>query len=71
VAFVARLVINETHRVKATAASLEKEPVANGNFVHQPGRTLANFGGIQRILESTIRIQADPGGPLKTDYLAC
>jgi hypothetical protein len=51
----------------------EKDVQAAGtdsNFVQQPGRTLANSNGTQRILEPTIRIPANPGGPQRTNCLA-
>jgi hypothetical protein len=43
---------------------------ADFDFVQQPGRTLANFSGTQRILESAIRIPTDPGGPQRTANFA-
>jgi hypothetical protein len=40
------------------------------DFVRKPRRTLAAFGGRQRILSSSTPIQANPGGPQRTTYFA-
>jgi hypothetical protein len=57
------------------ARMMSREPVqdvqAAGtgiDFLQQPGRTSANFGGTPRSLKSSIRIQADLDGPPRTQY---